>query len=745
METVATIHKLLYVPFNHDYSVDAKIEQLLTENEFFEKCFLKPDFEKEINELIEMSDDEVKAFEIDLTKDELIERYERQKLEEEALYNWINSNQNDIYCIKGDAGAGKSTFLHYLKYKYRDSDIQWSIIDLQKANKRISILQYAINIPHFNNLYFKAISAIISNISQMLFIKNSEGRILIDDSSDILLSIMANYVEIFNDYFPSEEIGDFFETLKNNADNKKNNNRWCLDSAKLIAEYFKKLLEESKLLPKQILFVCVELYIYLLYCQNDKVRHMIAFDNFERFIGTDEIYSGQLTNFVEEMRNIQNSISNNYPNLANVFQIIVFMRNTSTRMFTNQQIAELFYHYVDLSEWFQTANIIEKKVKWYKENEIELQDIDRLLDILRDVGGSKNKFRGLRSKFNMLFNNDKRVIINILTKVLNKSVNQGYIRAYDFFRENRKHINPSYARFAKRIIIFRLVLNELRNDDFFKHIMAQKNNNEKTSLGYARKILTILYDYRLQNDDVYMNFEDIIRKLYSHKSNPVKKYFDGENDEKRLDIAQVLYYMNYYDGRSDNWLQFIDIQYNMSNQNSVRVKDYEELSTIIDNNYNEINIRITKAGMAYLFYVVYTFEFFSCKSKNAKNKIREFGSSDIPPILCAIPQVKEIKCKNVDELLCIKIMKIIFDEVSGCIEVMENDENNIMFKERNDTSPIYHRNRIINSHTGFIDNYIYCMREIYKEELGTDEYFRDKFEELTSSMEKIRDKYKTYA
>lgn len=743
MELEHVTNRLLYVPFNHDYVVDEKIKTLLTESEFFEKCFFKPDFNLEINELLSASDEEVQAFEIDLTKEELIEKYERKKREEEALYNWIDGNQNDIYCIKGDAGTGKSTFLHYLKYKYINCNVKWKVIDIQQAINPIRILGYEVEIINIESLYSKAISSILICMCDELYYYD-EGQINFEKSIQNLKTLADNYKRIFQFSFPSNDVSGFFENLQECIEKEGTAREKSCFCAKYIADFFNKLIDKYKTNIPRLFDHYLELYICFLRCQNENIRYMIAFDNFERFIGTDEIYSGQLTEFVINLRNVQNSISKNDLNLSNYYQVIIFMRNTSTRMFTPQQVAELFPHSLDLSEWFQISKILEQKVNWYKEQEIEISESDRLMNILNDIGCCRGKFRGLRSKLNMLFNNNKRVIIKFLTQVLARTVNQEFLEKYDYFKKNLPQINPSYARFSARVIVFRLVLNELRNDGFFKYIIVQKNNTERTSLGYARKILSILYDYKLQNEDSYMEFFDIIRKLYANVGDVEHLYFDSNNANRRNVIAQVLFYMNYYDGRKDNWLQFIDIQYNIPQVTKVRIKNYGELKELIDSNYQNIRIRITSAGIAYLYFVVYSFEYFSCKSIYSDRKKREYGTSDFPPLLCVIPNEKEILHKDYNELTCIKVLKLVSDEVFMCIETMNEDTNNISFRKNIGEPYISHKNRIINSQCGYIDNFIQCMREVHRERLLNDVVFEKRFNRLIAKVESIRDKYLQY-
>lgn len=744
MKIDSTINKILYVPFNEDYSVDISIKRLLTEEEFFKECFYMPDFEEEIKEIVEKTEDEIKAFEIDLTREELLEKYRQNKREKEAFFNWINNNQNDIYCIKGDAGTGKTTFVHYLKNVYINTLIEWDIVDMTKSLEAVKILNNQLNIPRFSNIYFKSISVLIKKMLESLF-KSCENTAKIDHkkSSECIERVLENYNQ-FDGYYPVRFVDDFFHGLKSIDKSGTDNKSYVERCGNFIFDYLKKFLKDNKNEKEEIFSNILELYVYFICCENPQKRYFIAFDNLEKFIGTYEIYDKQLIDFVSKTRRIQKTLSENNTYLASRFQVTIFMRNTSTRMFTPQQIAEIFPHIVDLSEWFQSAKIIQKKIDWYKTNNISVDDSERLLDIINDIGyGNNDDFRGLRSKLNMLFNNDKRVIVNILTNVLDNAANKNYLNIYDAFRKNIYDIENSYAKFAKRTIAFRLVLNELRKDGFFSNIAVEHEEKDKTSLGYARKILTILYEHKQTYDDGYMRFDEIIVKLDNREVNAVDRYFIRYNSKKREVISKVLFYMNYYDGRTNNWLQFIDIQYNI-NQNQTRIKTYSELSRLIDNNHDNINIRITSAGIAYLFYVVYSYEYFACKSINIAPKECLTKDGNLPPLLCAIPNKEEILTKP-ENVLCIKILKFVSNEAAKCIERMKEDkkknEKTIPFRKKAQDRYMEHSDRIINSHIGFIDNYLQCIKQLYRRELRNNRVFWERFQLFEREIEKIRGVY----
>lgn len=347
----------------------------------------------------------------------------------------------------------------------------------------------------------------------------------------------------------------------------------------------------------------------------------------------------------------------------------------------------------------------------------------------------------------MLFNNDKRVIVNILEKVLENESNKSYLKKYDFFKDEKISMDKSLARFAKRVIIYRLVLNELLRDGFFSNIATKREEDKRVSLNYARKVLTILYEHKLDYDDGYMKFDDIIIKVSNNECDAVDKFFIKGNRQQRKNISKVLFYMNYYDGRAENWLQFIDIQYNLQ-QSLTRIKTYEELQILLEEHHDDINIRITSAGVAYLYFVVYSFEFFSCKS--FRNAPRDCISNDgnIPPLLCTIPSKEDILNKETEQILCVKIIDFISKEAVNCIKKIktekENGKKTIPFRKNAAERYIEHSNRIINSHVGYIDNFIQCIKSLYRIELENDGKFWEKYQRLEDKLEQIKGGYLKY-
>ncbi len=740
-------NKLLYVPFNEDYKVNEEIKMKLTEEEFFGKCFQKPDFDEDIQNALRHSSDEVADFEIDMDKIELAERLDRHKEESSALESWIESKQTDLYCIRGDAGTGKTTYLHYLRYKYTNKGIDWNIIDIQDAVEGVRFLGYQVDIPEFNTLYSKTIAAILLNISKSCFVTDENNRFQYEDIRTIFDNTIKQYKLMRDRRPPRIEVDDFYNGIIE-ISNKNQHALVCEIYAKFMSSYFDELLNENNKIDLVTKFsIVLEMYVYFICCRYTSSRSIIALDNFERFVGTDEIFNQQLIEFITNLRRIQKTIANNNCFLAQKYQVMLLMRNTTIRMFISQQATEFFEHSVDLTDWFDASSVLKNKIKWYKDNGIDVLQEKHLLSILDDMGECGGSLRGLHFKISMLFNYNKRIIIKFLAKILTSSVNQAAISKYDMFWKNEYNLPMSLNKFAARSIIYRLVLNALRKDGFFENIIVQKDNKEEdntdfTGSGYARKILTILHERTVKsNEKSYVPLKDLIVELFPNTHSAVKKFLDGNNSVNLDRIAKVLYYMNYYDGRNSNWLQFIDIQYANMDKSTVNIDSPKELKTLIKNNFEDINIKITNAGKAYLFFVVYYFEYFSCKSIGFAVHKELFGEKDMPPLLCTIPSLEEIEKNKADDLTCIKILRVVSHEALTCISNMDNDVNNkkILFRYKCNSIKLEHKERIINSHIGYIDNFINCIEHLYRKEGQLPEKVFALIKEIVSIREEYKD------
>lgn len=787
--------KLLFVPFNRDYTVPLKIRELLTEDEFFEHCFVNTDFEEEIKRVnkadrISIDDSGDKLFVWEKAVSEEIQRLKDHQDAEKNFWRWIKDDGNGIYCIRGDAGTGKTTYLHHLKYHNKDIPISWEILDIQKAHTPVRFLSRTLIINNFATLDGKMISVFLIKILNAIFDKSeTEINSLSHRNSG---SIFYNLLQIFKGKPRKVESDPESRRIANNLarlyQNYRNNvqrsfplqqTRWFFDDSPLfrksafeitktdlekfelyLYERVDKLLKEK--ITEEILDSLQDVYMTILRSKDSCRKHIIAIDNVERIIGEHEICNTQAQKLIDHMRHTLDSYAENDPDFFKKFQMIVLMRNTSSRM-SDIPLHRIDFggHELNLSGWFPIDRIVFNKLQWYEKKNIPVEGGYLIDEIIGKNGFDGCGPRSLQVKLSMLFNHNNRVILTLLTKAIELAheVDPYPLEVFNMFKEN-KTMPQQLTRFAARTIIIRMVLNVLKDDDFFRKIATQKalkttgnpkssdsihnlNSEEKTyyeRLGYARKIFTALYDYSLHHqEDIageFMPFDELIQAMFGAGDHYVRAYFDKNNYEQREMLTQVLFFMNYYDGRKHNWLHFIDIQYNIPNSMGLDVSNEAELQKLIDEKHSEIGIRIMDAGIAFLYYIIQSFEYFSCRVEDEK----------FPPLLCLIPTREELsKCNNIENLPCLSVIRRVSKDAFTCFNIMEDraqkGAKDIPYRRTLDDMPLDHKTRVIRAHEGYINNFCDCVKSYYSEDPDLPSDVTDKLDLLYDKLENCRKEY----
>ena len=729
-------NEMLYVPFTNEYNVALEIRQKLTTKEFFEHCYVDPDFEKEIRILQNLDNEAINDSEYLLTKAEMINEYQEYISAKDKFIRWFENHESALYCIVGDAGTGKTTYIHFLKFCY--SNIAWEIVDIQKAVNPLRWMNQKIVFENFSLLSQKIISTILGNIKNMLYKRDKDGKTDYNTTVYTINYLLCQYHNYVEEYDPDEELAYFFDTLKeiNEIDTKK----YCSIASDKITTWIKSKFDQIDVNyiegTNSILRLFISLYIIILHCFNKEHKHILIFDNIERFIGTDEIYNNEIVNFADVLRMTHDSYKNQYMNedenrdrFAEHYQFIISMRNTSSRMFTPQQHSDALSHTMDISRWFSIDKIIQNKMNWYNENNISIDPTEDIVNILDDIGLSGNTIHGLRPKLELLFNNNKRLIMEFICNVISDINNELFLKKAREYYDNKFGIEPSVARFAYRMIIWKLVMEKLRDDELFRYMCIYDNNNNIFNYGY--KILSILSNYNMEHTNIYMSFNELIETLYSHTNNSLDYFFDTNNVLERIKISKLLFNMNYFDRRKGNWLQFIDIQYNPSNINQVSIPTWEKLNEMIDisnTNFNLIKLRITSGGRAYLSYIAQTYELFST---------RYFG---YPSLVMSIPNCEEINKMETCELEIIKNMDNVKDKVLSFLDEIE-DGTVIRLKKNSGDKGHTFKERVMNSQVGYLDNISNCFTKIIYP-LPANNSNTIKNSEIITKIREIRDCYR---
>ena len=354
---------LLYVPFNQEYPVTAQIQDTLTLEEFYgpDGCYYDPEFDKEIQNINNLTDEQLADLDYPLSRESVVNTLEEQRDAEKSLVAWIKSSGTGVYCVAGDAGTGKSTFLHHLENEH--SEFAWEFIDIQRSVETIKIMDQEFSFNRFSTLRDKILSSVIYQMVDSLFVKNCNHIYDYKKTRRNIKGWLNFFYKYCSKFHPNSTIRKLYEDMNNVRQISKI--RYCTQCAKIFRDYYASLCNSGR---QKIVFKSVieQYFIFLLYLDLHK-KHLIVFDNLERYIGTDEIFNDQIVEFFRQLRLIRDNYSRladrdneQTTNFSKRFQFIVAMRKTSVRMFTPQQNADFIAHKIDLSDWFSIDKIIER-------------------------------------------------------------------------------------------------------------------------------------------------------------------------------------------------------------------------------------------------------------------------------------------------------------------------------------------------------------------------------------------------
>ncbi len=716
---------LLYTPFDDKAIVPGEVSTRLTPEAFCERCYSAPLFKQDIEELYKKGEKDSNDNDQYADLKELEDDIYWQKRASDNFHLWLNDHNNiKVYTINGNAGTGKSTYINYLKHKEKDK--RWLILDIARVGRYIKWFgDITTTVKEFSFAYKKVYASILDAIKNYIF-KGiiGSGRKSIEIIYKNLKLLDDNYVVLFADSYPSGY--SFFNDLHKIVNNKNNTAQIVVKSAKYFHDYFSKV---ENLDSPDSLYEALNILIIVMRCMSkkeNKNQYIIVFDNFERFIAKDEIYNNE----VDEIRKILVSYNRQINEEDNchsgMLKTIMVIRNSTARMCgVRLQSADELPSNLDLSKWFDTNDIINQKIKWYNENNILIPDIKLIEQIAGDIRICKDKtVTGLKLLIDPLFNNNKRLIIDFIGQIVETPSNSYMIEKYIQMWNREKGLSI----FAARSIIRGLILKRLEEvDNLFKNLKTYSDNANMPGVGETRKILTILLNHLNKNSESEMAISDVLQELLG--TNNIKELWK-ENDKEylRQTISEILFFMNSYNRRDNDWLHFVDLQIN-NVQKSITIDNPAELEDILTKDMNKFTISIMPAGIAYLKYIVASFEFFSFRY-----------SAKYEPLFVNIPEVEEIeRCENVKELKCYKIIFDVEKYAYRCIEWLKSEDILKLYLSSSDTGTT-HIDRIIIQHKSYLDQFIDYIRVEYLETY-IEQNIKDKYQELIDEIIEIRDTY----
>lgn len=733
-------NNLLCTPFDNKATVDEEISSALSLKEFFIECYLKPDFEI-INPYNTKHDKNTEIYDFILKKEVLEDEIHSHKTMQANFDKWLNNKKNPkVYTICGNAGTGKTTYINYLKYNC--SNKNWLIMDVSKAK---DIVQWFGDcksiISDFTLPNKKMYSCVLQQISTILFdFYSMDGQPDFKSIFKNLQLISKNYKNNLKDSYPNGKsffddfvinYKDYFKALPKNIE----------EHAVKIKKYFDDIETKYKFDSNQILREAIDILIIILRCQNIynyDAQYIMVFDNLERFIACDEIYNKDLDDIRKSLISYSEDLNKINSCHRGLFKFIMVMRNRSAKMCkAKDQSTDELASNLDLSGWFIIDGIIYKKKTWLSKHNFTDDNMILLEQITGDLRICDNSaLTGLKLQIDSLFNNNTRLVIDFIGSLIELPSNQYALTKYD---EYWKQDSP-VSRFAARSIIRGLLLKDLEdNDNLFKNLKAyselenpDKNKRNKvetiSGIGHARKILTVLYNH----NTTYLPLSTLLSEICY--VDDISKYWKNSIPKAEKDkIVEILYYMNSYNRRENDWLHFIDLQLKNSNH-SISIENTEDLYNKIEQNMNDFTVSIMPSGESYLKYIVATFEYFSFRYHKGY-------SQNYIPLFLAVPAFDEMEqCKKIEDLLCIKIINTVKNKTFECLDIIKENPDIPLHINHNDDSK-YHSTRIIEQHKGYINNFITYITDYFINANSITLELKNKYTELVTSCIVIRDEY----
>lgn len=732
--TSTITNQILATPFDNKSVVDKIVSDKLTKEEFCTYCYSPPRFLWE--SLGYRKEDDKEEDEQDYDNDVPTDYKEisDQKYQQNTAFNnfekWLNNfSDAKVYTINGNAGTGKTTFINYQKYK--DKDIVWIILDIYSARSYDEwMTDIRTDISHFEQAQSKVYGSIMNKIWEMVFQgKDSNGNYSLAIVNDNLKRIVRNYQNrYFNQYPSGRKLLDEISKIV-----KENEEKYLV--VEKSAESFRKYIDGKVGDEGQGIIDILNIFILILRCleEYEGKKYCIVFDNFERFIAKDELYNKdvddirlKLTSFIKRI-NEQGNIH------RGCIKLIMAVRDSTARMCgVRLQASDAEANNLDINNWYNTQDIIDLKKKWYIRNNITIENLDIVEQITGDFRVCKDQtVKGLQLFIDPLFNDNKRLIIDFIGTMIESPSNEEYIGYYkQFWKEN-----TSLSKFAARSIIRGMILNELEKkpDKLFEQLKTYSTQKRDTNgVGDARKILSILYNNINRKHDNVVSMESLLTEIF-HGGDIRTIWNNKKYNEQRMIITKMLFYMNSYNRRENDWIQFIDIQFKDSKEDIV-IKDSEELGRFLDKNMSHCTVHLMPSGKVYLTDIVASFEFFSLRYV-----------TKYEPLFALVPTPEEIKnAKSVKDLPCYILISEVSKFAIKCIQILLESEDTIRLFIDNSRNGKYHYIRIIDKHKSYIDGFLQYVKEKYylSDQIDTKE--KEKYEQLFQEINLLKERYRIH-
>ena len=608
--------------------------------------------------------------------------------------------------------------------------MKWIILDVHLARSFDEWVSDVItNVRHFEQAHSKVYAVIMNKLWELLFQGlDSNNNYSVLKVYGTLSKLVENYKVRFADSMPSGRT--LFDELTGIIDSEHEANFKVEESAKLFQRHIDGNVDKND----DVIINILNILFLTLRCLSDdnEEKYVIVFDNFERFIAKDELHNID----VNAIRVLLISYVRRINKLGNChrhhFKFLLAVRDSTARMCgIRLHSSDSLSSDLDLSGWYDTQSVINLKKQWYIDNNIPLTESDIVEQIIGDLRTCPNhRLTGLKLFIDPLFNDNKRLIVDFIGSMIENPLNSKWKNMYIQLWKS----NTPMSRFMARSIIRGMILYELESlsDKLFEHLQTYHSNNENSGIGDARKILTILFN-NIQNGNANeMPLSLVLSELF-HVTDIQAIWNDEVYAQAVGSVSEILFYMNSYNRRENDWLQFIDLQIK-GNSCSIVAEDADKFKQILGNNMENCFIHLMPGGRAYLMYIVASFEFFSLRY-----------TQNYSPLFTLIPTPEKImQYESTEAIPCYYVIKRVTKYAIKCIKSLKNGEDSIKLHIGNSATGIYHYERIINQHISYVSSFVTYVRNVFCSSSEINDVVKNKYEDLLVEIENQLNKYKTY-
>ena len=477
----------------------------------------------------------------------------------------------------------------------------------------------------------------------------------------------------------------------------------------------------------------------------------IVFENLDVIYNTSRLpeFVRQIVNFRNNIDRVFQKLSFNGQPLGDPTQdyILIFvMRETTKSEFTecvehfNEQRVKL-KDFDTLSFVYDMGDIIQRRNEYLKKllhDDKKLQEDQEFVLLVDSVDRVKILMDDFYVRENIcaLFNHDYRTGVEVLSEINFKD--EKLFRSCIELRNKDSDSEETWNKFGSRSILLREIFNLFIRSGYLNKMKNQEYCNDKAQLSKINLDRMILLF--LNNSQTIMETKDKKEKEYVSIDilfNEVSKFCKDKDA-----IVNALWEM-YGLRKLEYWnhlVSFDDMQ-------EISLKSLQrQMEMVINNEKGRYSkVKITTAGSAYLDIVLPHFEYYAARKEGGRgNSLFSFTAEE----LCNIPNietfVKEVRAEVVD--CCTRLTRF-FEDVFDMIDEFKGEkflDTKFASIKINDytknVTRMYHCERIIYAHIGYLDNLRFYLFYLLDEVLNNKGFKNDvditKIIRMTSEYDK---------